>query len=99
MEVPAGKGVEYKFALRTGEQMKYTWEADAGSRFFDFHGEPKGAKKGVFESYAESTATEARGTFTAPFEGTHGWYWKNEGETLAKVTLVTSGSYEVLGLR
>ncbi len=108
IEVPAGKSLEYKFSLKAGEKMKYSWKAalsgpgvtgDAGALFFDFHGEPKGGKKGFFESYSVSTASETRGTFTAPFDGSHGWYWKNKGETLAKVTLVTSGSYEVLGLR
>ena len=106
IEVPAGKGLEYKFSLRAGEKMKYSWKVEEGvalaigqTLFYDFHGEPKGAKKGVFESYAKSTAKGARGTFTAPFDGSHGWYWKNKGATLAKVTLVTSGSYEVLGLR
>ena len=104
VEVPAGEGLEYKFSLRAGEKMKYSWSVKStgpGSEplFFDFHGDPKGGKKGSFESYSVSTASEARGTFTAPFEGSHGWYWKNKGETLAKVTLVTSGSYRVLGLR
>ena len=77
----------------------YSWEVDDGSLFFDFHGEPKGDTTGFFESFAVSTADKMRGTFTAPFEGVHGWYWKNRGVNTAKVTLVTSGNYEVLGLR
>ena len=32
-------------------------------------------------------------------EGTHGWYWKNVGTKPIKVTLVTSGEYEILGVR
>jgi hypothetical protein len=107
VEVPAGKGLEYKFALRAGAKLKYEWKVEqsgfgvAGpeSLFFDFHGEPKGGEKGFFESYTVSTASQARGTFTAPFEGSHGWYWKNKGATSASVTLSTSGTYEVLGLR
>jgi hypothetical protein len=99
IEVAPGEGVEYKFSLRTGEKMKYEWEVDQGDLYFDFHGEPSGREDGFFESYTVSTAKETRGTLTAPFDGVHGWYWKNKGTELAKVTLVTSGPYEVLGLR
>ncbi len=99
VEVPAGKGVEYKFSMRAGERMKFSWTAGEDSLFFDFHGEPTGGPKDFFESYTVSTATQSRGTFTAPFDGVHGWYWKNRGAALARVKLTTSGSYEVLGLR
>jgi len=99
IEVAPGEGVEYKFSLRAGQKLKYEWEVDQSALYFDFHGEPAGGEKGFFESYSVSTARETRGTLTAPFDGVHGWYWKNKGTTLAQVTLVTSGSYEVLGLR
>jgi hypothetical protein len=99
VDVPGGKGVEYKFFLRAGQKMKYSWEDPSGALYYDFHGEPEGDTTGFFESYAESTSKAAKGTFTAPFDGAHGWYWKNTRAFVAKVTLVTSGSYEVLGLR
>ena len=99
IEVAPGEGVEYKFSLRAGQKLKYEWEVDQSALYFDFHGEPTGGEKGFFESYAVSTAKEIRGTLTAPFDGVHGWYWKNKGTVLVQVTLVTSGPYEVLGLR
>ena len=99
IEVLPGRGLEYKFYIRAGEKLKFAWSADTGELFYDFHGEPKGAAKDVFESFAAGTASGAKGTLTAPFEGTHGWYWKNRGTEPIKVTLVTSGIYEVLGLR
>ncbi|MCZ6836228.1 MAG: hypothetical protein O7G85_10675 [Planctomycetota bacterium] len=102
IEVPAGRGLEYKFALRTGERMKFEWsidEDDEATLYYDFHGEPKGDTTGFFESYSISAANGAKGTFTAPFEGVHGWYFKNRTSSMIKVTLVTSGTYEVLGLR
>ena len=99
IEVPPGKGLEYKFYIHAGEKLKFTWSADIGELFYDFHGEPKGAANGVFESFAAGTASGAKGTLTAPFEGVHGWYWKNRGAEPVKVTLATSGVYEVLGLR
>lgn len=97
--VPAGKSVEYKFALGQGQRLKYKWSAEGGALFYDFHGEPQGAAKDVFESFVISTASQAKGTFTAPFAGSHGWYWKNRGQQPVTVTLETSGQYEVLGLK
>ena len=99
IEIPPGKGLEYKFYIGAGEKLKFTWSTNSGELFYDFHGEPKGAAKNVFESFAAGTAAGAKGTLTAPFEGTHGWYWKNRGTEPVKVTLSTSGIYEVLGLR
>jgi hypothetical protein len=99
IEVPPGVGLEYKFFVEAGEKMQFSWEADTGPLRYDFHGEAKIDKQDYYESYTKSTAQKARGTFTAPFAGVHGWYWKNKGDTVARVTLVTSGSYEILGLR
>ncbi len=97
--VPPGKGLEYKFRLRSGQKMKYAWSSDSGVLFYDFHGEPKGAASDVFESFAAGKSALIKGTFTAPFEGTHGWYWKNSAPQPVQVTLVTSGAYEIIGLK
>ncbi|MFT5289510.1 MAG: hypothetical protein ACI8QS_001516 [Planctomycetota bacterium] len=99
IEVPPDSGLEYKFYVLAGEKLKFEWSTDTGELFYDFHGEPKGAAKNVFESFAAGTASGAKGTLTTPFEGTHGWYWRNKSTETIKVTLVTSGTYEVLGLR
>lgn len=99
VDLPPGKGLEYKFRIRAGEKFTYAWKAEGGEPHYDFHGEPKGAPKDVFQSYAEGRTTSVRGTLTTPFEGTHGWYWKNVGAKPIKVTLVTSGDYEILGIR
>lgn len=99
VDVPAGKGVEYKFRLRSGQKMTYSWAADDGALFYDFHGEPQGGAANEFESFAAGRTSTAKGTFTAPFEGTHGWYWKNSSRRPVQVTLETSGAYEIVGLK
>ena len=99
MDVPAGKGLEYKFSIEAGAKFVYEWKSDGGELYYDFHGEPKGAPKDVFESYAAGDASGVSGTLTTPFEGVHGWYWKNRGIEPIQITLVTSGVYDVLGLR
>ncbi|MCH8313601.1 MAG: hypothetical protein IID17_11515 [Nitrospinae bacterium] len=67
--------------------------------FFDFHGEPQGDTTGYFESYTVSTANNARGSFTASFEGSHGWYWGNKGQINIVVTLKTEGNYKIIGIK
>jgi hypothetical protein len=99
VDLPPGKGLEYKFRIRAGVKFHYSWTAEGGQPEYDFHGEPKGAPKDVFESYAAGKTSSVKGTLTTPFEGTHGWYWKNVGMKPIKVTLVTSGDYEILGVR
>lgn len=95
--VPAGKGLEYKFHLVKGDSMRYDWSTSEGNIYFDFHGEPDGDTTGFFESYTVSTADTVRGTFTASFDGSHGWYWKNESLSPIVVSLKTQGSYKVIG--
>jgi len=98
--VPSGKGLEYKFYLGSGDVLGYDWSTNSGELiYFDFHGEPQGDTIGYFESYAVSTANTVRGTFNAYFEGSHGWYWENKGETDIVVTLKTEGSYQIIGLK
>jgi hypothetical protein len=97
--VPAGQGLEYKFYLVKGDTMRYAWTATEDELFFDFHGEPEGDTSGYFESYTVSTADKVRGSFTASFDGSHGWYWKNEGLSTVVVTLKTEGQYEIIGIK
>lgn len=95
--VPAKRGVEYKFKMKQYAKLTYDWKSDGTALYFDFHGEPEGDATGYFESYAIATATESHGATTLPFNGVHGWYWKNTTDRDVVVTLKTSGVYEVIG--
>ena len=97
--VPAGRGVEYKFQLSQYENLTYEWATNSGLLYFDFHGEPAGDTTGYFESYTIATANEMKGSMTVPFDGVHGWYWKNNSDKPITVYLKTQGNYEVLGLK
>lgn len=95
--VPAKRGVEYKFKMKQYAKLTYDWKSDGAALYFDFHGEPEGDTTGYFESYAIATAAESHGATTVPFNGVHGWYWKNTTDKDVVVTLKTSGVYEVIG--
>ena len=96
--VPAGEGLEYKFHLVKGASLEYSWTTDGTQLYFDFHGEPTGDKTGYFKSFKESTDNQASGALTAPFDGSHGWYWENKTRSPVTIILNTKGSYRILGL-
>jgi len=97
--VPAGRGVEFKFSLQQFQKMKYEWQTDGEPLYFDLHGEPEGDTTGYFESYAIATLNKMEGSFTAPFTGAHGWYWKNKSNTPITVKLKVNGEYVIIGLK
>lgn len=97
--VPAGRGVEYKFAMPQYAKMTYEWLTDGEPLYFDLHGEPDGDTTGYFESYTIATSSEMKGSFTAPFAGSHGWYWKNKSDKPVAVQLMVKGQYDVIGLK
>lgn len=97
--VPAGAGVEYKLNMLKGMAIRYAWSSGGEELFFDFHGEPKGDTTGYFESYTVSTSDTVRGSFTASFDGSHGWYWENKGSSPITVSLKIEGNYEIIGIK
>lgn len=96
--VPANRGIEYKFQMQQYANITYKWSSQGELLYFDFHGEPKGDTTGYFKSYSIATTHEMKGSMTVPFEGVHGWYWKNTSDKEITVTLKTQGNYKVVGL-
>lgn len=95
----AGQGKEVKAVMREGDSLTYSWDAGGAEVFYDFHGEPKGAAPDVFTSFEKDTRSSRADTFVAPFEGVHGWYWKNRGSEPVTVVLEASGVFHSLGPR
>lgn len=85
-----GKGAEVKAHLKQGAGAVYRWKA-TGEVAVDMHGERPDVK-GAWTSYSvEAAQSEAEGTFIAPFDGTHGWYWQNRGTTPVDVSVEVIG--------
>ena len=99
LTVPAGKGIEYKLSMKQYQKATYEWVTDEGELYVDLHGEPMGDDTGYFESFAIATVNEMKGSFSAPFEGSHGWYWKNTSDKDIQVQLIFSGDYVIEGLK
>lgn len=92
-----GEGAEIKALMRSGETFVFTWSTDGGPVNFDMHGEPVGGGENDFSSYwRDRGQSSASGSFTAPFDGTHGWYWSNKGAAPVTITVKVSGYFEKL---
>ena len=91
-----GKGAEIKAAMKAGDGLVFQWKA-SGDVAVDMHGERTGAAKDEYTSYwIERTQRQASGTFTAPFDGSHGWYWLNQGSEPVTVQVSVSGFQQEL---
>ena len=97
--LPAGQGLEYKINMLKYGRVKYEWTTDKGTVFFDFHGEVKEKNPTdnvYFESYTVAYSNNMIGNFLAPYEGKHGWYFKNKGETDILITIRLKGQYALI---
>jgi len=91
LTLPPGKGAEIKAAMKSGDTLVFHWTA-SGDVAVDMHGERTGAAKDEYTSYwIERTQRQASGAFTAPFDGTHGWYWLNKSSEPVTVQVAVSG--------
>ncbi|GGZ31045.1 hypothetical protein [Asticcacaulis endophyticus] len=88
------KGTEIKAHMKSGDHFIYSWTSTAPVKA-DMHGEKIGAPDGEFTQYwKEKGLSKDQGAFTAPFDGKHGWYFRNQGETPLTVIVKTSGFYQ-----
>ena len=97
--IPARGEKEYKLQIAKGAILEYTWKTDKGELFFDFHGEPKGDTTGYFKSFKKDTDSESSGSLMTLFEGTHGWYWKNNNPFSVSIILNVKGEYQRLDMK
>jgi hypothetical protein len=96
--IPARGDKEYKLLLTKGATLEYSWKTNGAELFYDFHGEPTGDKTGYFKSFKKNTESESSGTLTPSFNGTHGWYWKNNSSSAVDIVLKVNGEYQRLDL-
>ena len=50
-------------------------------------------EKGEYTSYDIGVSAGMKGKFRAPFAGTQGWYWRNDGTKPVTVTVKAKGTW------
>jgi hypothetical protein len=86
-----GEGAEIKLEMAKGAKASYEWTTAGGPVNHDTHGDGPG---GATHSFSKGRQMERdAGELTAPFDGRHGWFWRNRTETNVTVTLKTKGNY------
>ncbi len=92
-----GEGAEVKAQIRKGEQFVFSWASEGGPVKSDMHGEPLNAKPNEFTTYWKvAQQSSAQGAFVAPFDGIHGWFWRNKGDKPVTIKVKVSGFHEKL---
>lgn len=94
LALPPNSGLEYKMRMEQGAQLSFEWMTDGTPVYVDMHGEPEGDTSGYFLSYAETTVDKMKGSFTAAFTGTHGWYFKNTSDQPVTIHVFFNGQYQ-----
>lgn len=92
-----GEGAEIKASMRAGQRFLFTWTAEGGPVDVDMHGEPFNAAPNVFTSYWKAEdQTSGHGSFEAPFDGKHGWYWEHVNSAPVTIKVKVSGYYDAI---
>ena len=89
-----GEASEIKLEMLNTATVSYEWATDGMPVNHDTHGEPYNGPKGYYHSYSKAKQVKAdKGQFTAIFDGTHGWFWRNRSNQDVTITLKTKGDY------
>lgn len=88
------EGTEVKATMKASDEFAYSWSTNGAKVNFELHGERFGAASDEYTSYEKGTSTGADGTFRAPFDGTHGWYWRNRSGEPLTITVTANGRFE-----
>lgn len=93
----AGHELEQKLRAAAGTTLGYSWSVsgiDNPEEFYvDLHGHAPPAPGYREDSFRQGGGLADSGSFVVPFDGIHGWLFKNDSAGPAVVTLQVSGFY------
>lgn len=90
-----GKGSEVKLVMKSGEKAQFSWIAEGGAVNFDTHGDG-GGQSISYEKGRDVPSDE--GVIEAAFDGNHGWFWRNRGDSDVTVVIRARGQYTEMKL-
>ena len=86
------ESIEYKYDLFAGQGIVYQWRS-SGEVVFDFHAEEVGTDPEDSVSFSVGRGLSEQGTYVAPFDGKHGWFWENRGADDVTIVLEATGFF------
>lgn len=86
-----GQGAEIKATMAEGLRLTYDWSVSGGAVNYNTHADAPGIDYHGYDK-GQNSAGE-RGHLVAPFDGKHGWFWRNRGDAPVTITLRTEGAY------
>lgn len=87
-----GEAAEIKLEMAKGAVVKYEWTSTGGVVNHDTHGDNPQKQ---FISYKKGTGVAGdTGDLVADFDGSHGWFWRNRGQSEVTVTIKANGAFE-----
>ena len=86
--------VEWKYEVKEGSVLLYAWSA-AEDVLFELHGHPNAYLDEGAMAHDSGRENQQAGTFVAPFDGVHGWYWENRNPFPITLTLKASGYFDL----
>lgn len=86
-----GQGAEIKATMTRGLRLTYDWKVSGGVVNYDTHADAPGIDYHGYDKGQNSAGEQ--GQLVAPFDGKHGWFWRNRGNGPVTVTLRTEGAY------
>jgi hypothetical protein len=99
--VAPGEGLELMLAMSEEDAIVYSWEVagiENPDHFLaEFHGHTERVEPapGHVVFYRRATGITESGSLIAPFDGIHGWYFRNDSAEPAVVQIRVAGFYEV----
>jgi hypothetical protein len=98
--VKAGTGLEYKLTMKKGEGLVYNISygalSDPKLMVVEFHGHTRQVDGvGDLMFYSKTGGSPESGVFTAPWDGIHGWYLKNDSPKDVVAILELAGFYAI----
>jgi hypothetical protein len=89
-----GQQTEIKAILDAAQVIVYSWQAEGGEVYTDFHGHEPEAGEAFVRYEEQQSGHEGHGSLVAPFSGEHGWYWLNISETPVTIKLQFTGYHK-----
>lgn len=84
---------EIKAIMDAAQVILYSWKAEGGEVYTDFHGHEPSAGDAFVRYEEQQSGTHGDGSLVAPFSGEHGWYWLSLSDQPVTITLKVSGYF------